>query len=400
MKEGNERIRQSISTEELNRRWAAVRQAMGEKDVDFLVMQNDNDFLQGYVKWFTDIPAVNGYPTSVIFPRNDEMTVINCGPRSSGPTDLSAKSWAFRGVRSNMTAPYFPSLRYSTAYDAQLIVEFFSEYKDCTVGLVGTGMMSFDFGEYLKEHLPPRKIIDFTESIDRIKVIKSREELDLIRQTAAIQDKAFEKALEIVKPGIRDSEIHSAIQHIVQDLGSEQQLIMVGSAPMGIPCIQLRRHFTHRQIKAGDQVTIMIEVNGPGGLYAELGRTCVLGKASAELLDACDTAREAQKITLNQLRPGADPSEIISVHNAFLRERGWPEETRLYAHGQGYDLVERPAIREDETIKIASDMNMTVHPIIASDTVFAWACDNYIISEDGPSECIHQTPKKVFEIEV
>jgi Xaa-Pro aminopeptidase len=399
MDEGKERIRQSISTEELNRRWKAVRAVMEEKNVDFLVMQNDNDFLQGYVKWFTDIPAVNGYPTSVVFPKDDEMVVVNCGPKSSGPTDLSAKSWAFRGVRATMTAPYFPGLRYSTAYDAELIVDMLKPYKDCTVGLVGPGTMSLDFGSYIKDHLPPGKVIDFTEEVDLIKVIKSDEEIELIRQTAAIQDKAMAAAFEMVKPGMRDSEVFSLVRHMVTNMGSEQQLIMVGSAPMGSPCVQLRRHFMHREIQAGDQLTIMIEVNGPGGLYTELGRTCVLGKASSELIDACAIAHEAQKVTLDQLKPGADPKEVIAIHNAFLRERGWPEETRLYAHGQGYDLVERPAIREDETMKIAANMNIVVHPIIASKNVFAWACDNYIITENGPSECLHKTAQKVFELD-
>ncbi|MBW2028734.1 MAG: M24 family metallopeptidase [Deltaproteobacteria bacterium] len=77
---------------------------------------------------------------------------------------------------------------------------------------------------------------------------------------------------------------------------------------------------------------------------------------------------------------------------------GWPEEKRLYAHGQGYDLVERPAIREDETMKIEANMNITVHPIAASERVFAWICDNYLVTEQGASECLHKTPKKVFEI--
>ena len=110
MGDAEERIRVSISTKELERRWAAVRSAMDERKIDFLVMQNSNDLLQGYVKWFTDTPAVNGYPTTVIFPKSEEMTVINCGPWSSGLTDLSARDWAFRGVRKRLTAPYFPSL--------------------------------------------------------------------------------------------------------------------------------------------------------------------------------------------------------------------------------------------------------------------------------------------------
>jgi Xaa-Pro aminopeptidase len=199
---------------------------------------------------------------------------------------------------------------------------------------------------------------------------------------------------------MRDSEVGAHIQHVVQDLGSEQQLIMVGSAPMGRPCPQLRKHFTHRQIKAGDQLTIMIEVNGPGGMYAEIGRSCVLGKASQELLDAHAFALMAQQVTLNLLKPGANPKDLIAANNAFLRKHGWPEETRLFAHGQGYDLVERPAIREDETMVLAEDMNITVHPIIASKTVFSWACDNYFITENGPSECLHRTPQKIFELPV
>lgn len=398
MEDGQERIRLSISTEELSRRWTAIRQVMGANNIDFLIMQNDNDFLQGYVKWFTDIPAVNGYPTTVIFPKEDEMTVINCGPRLSGPTDLSARSWAYRGVKKMMTAPYFPSLHYSASYDAQLVVEELASYKNCSVGLVGTGQMSLAFGDYLQKHLSSVRISDFTEAVDRIKVIKSDEEIQLIKKTASIQDIAFEKALNFIRPGVRDSEVAAFVQHVVQDLGSEQQLIMAGSAPLGTPCAQLRRHFTHRKIRADDQFILMIEVNGPGGLYAELGRSCVLGKASNELLDAFEVAKEAQKVTLDRLKPGAVPKDLVSAHNAFLREKGWPEETRLYAHGQGYDLVERPAIREDETMKIEANMNITVHPIIASKKLFCWVCDNYLITEKGLSECLHQTPKKIFEI--
>ncbi|MDD5205634.1 MAG: hypothetical protein PHS17_09440 [Desulfobacterales bacterium] len=72
---------------------------------------------------------------------------------------------------------------------------------------------------------------------------------------------------------------------------------------------------------------------------------------------------------------------------------------RLYAHGQGYDLVERPGIRDDEPMKIQANMNITVHPIIGTPRVFAWACDNYLVTEKCVTDCLHRTPKKIFEIE-
>jgi len=396
-----DRISVQISTQELERRWKAVRAAMKEEGVDVLIMQNTNQFLGGYVKWFTDIPAFNGYPTTVLFPREDEMTVINAGPKmdpESSLTDLSTKDWALRGVKNRLTAPYFPSLHYSKTYDADLVVDVLEPIKDCTIGFVALGHIPAPFHDYVKTHLTSATFVDATDLVDAIKAIKSGEEIELIKNTAALQDAAMEKAFKAVKPGTRDFEIMALVQHTVQKLGSEQQLIMAGSAPMGTPCPQLKRHFMYREMKEGDQFTLMIEVSGPGGLYTELGRTCVLGKASDELLEACQIAKEAQQVTLNLLKPGAEPKDLLAANNDFLRSKGLPVETRLYAHGQGYDLVERPAIRDDEPMKLRANMNITVHPTAASKTAFAWICDNYLVTETGASECLHKTSKKIFEL--
>ena len=401
MDAAKERIRVRISDQELERRWKAVRAAMEAEGVDFLIMQNTNQFLGGYVKWFTDIPAFNGYPTTVMFPKDDNMTVINIGPGmdpQSLLTDLSSKDWAYRGVKNRLTAPYFPTLHYSKTYDAELIVELLKPEKDCTVGFVAMGHIPAPFYDFIRTNLSAAEFMDATDLVDNIKAVKSDEEIELIRKTAEVQDIAMEKAFQAVKPGKKDFEIMALVQHTVQTLGSEQQLIMAGSAPMGTPCPMLKRHFMNREMREGDQFTLMIEVNGPGGQYAELGRTCVLGKASEELLEATEIAKEAQQITLNLLKPGADPKDLLAANNDFLRSKGFPAETRLYAHGQGYDLVERPAIRDDEPMKLRKDMNITIHPIVATKTVFAWVCDNYLISGNGPGECLHKTAKKVFEL--
>ena len=54
-----ERVATRISLSELERRWAAVRREMAARGIDALVMQNASDWLGGYVKWFTDVPAHN-----------------------------------------------------------------------------------------------------------------------------------------------------------------------------------------------------------------------------------------------------------------------------------------------------------------------------------------------------
>ena len=84
---------------------------MEDAKIDVLLMQNNNDHMGGAVKWFTDIPATNGYPVSVIFPRDDEMTVVTQG---SFGGDSRPASDVWRGVKRLLTTPSYKSAHYPT----------------------------------------------------------------------------------------------------------------------------------------------------------------------------------------------------------------------------------------------------------------------------------------------
>ena len=107
---------------------------------------------------------------------------------------------------------------------------------------------------------------------------------------------------------------------------------------------------------------------------------------------------EAQEVSLKMLKPGADPAEIWDANNRFLTAHGYMPERRLYAHGQGYDLVERPAVRYDEPMRIQPGMNITVHPLVASSTYWLSIWDNWLITETGVSERLHKTPQEIFSV--
>ena len=83
-----------------------------------------------------------------------------------------------------------------------------------------------------------------------------------------------------------------------------------------------------------------------------------------------------------------------------MRAGGKGEENRLYCHGQGYDLVERPLVRFDETMTIAENMNMVCHPGHVAEGHFSWICDNYIIGPDGPGDSIHDLAQEIIEVDV
>jgi len=295
-------------------------------------------------------------------------------------------------------APYFESVHYTSTYDAELAVGVLKEKKKATIGWVGKSYIPITFYEYLRKHLPGRKFVDVTEEIDQIKVIKSAEEIELIKGTAALQDVAMEHVRKSLRPGRRTFEMLAEAQYSCVMQGSERQLILVNSGPPGMPVPFVFRRFQNRMMKEGDQFSILIEVNGPGGFYTELGRVFSLGKPSQALQDAYGVAREAQEVTLKLLKPGASPRDISDANNDFFEKRGYLPEKRLYAHGQGYDLVERPLIRHDEPMRIQAGMNLTIHPGATNSTVWATVCDNYLVTQTGVSPCLHKTPKEIIVV--
>src|SRR6202163_4373446 len=83
------RILTRISDAELMRRWGAVRHVMRDRGIDAIVTQNTNDWLGGYVKWFTDLPANNGYPRTVVFYADAPMCVVEMGSSNNQRTFCS-----------------------------------------------------------------------------------------------------------------------------------------------------------------------------------------------------------------------------------------------------------------------------------------------------------------------
>jgi len=393
----SERLNTPISTAELERRWKAVRAAIEREKIDVLLMQNNNDHMGGYVRYFTDMPATNGYPNTVIFPRDEEMSVVCQGPFGGGePTAMGDQTW--RGVKRLLTTPSYASAHYTKDYDPELAVKALAPYARGTIGYVGTYQMSFALLDHVKRALPQATFVDATELVDRIKVIKSAEEMELVKRAALMQDGAMRAAFAAVTPGMRDVEVAAVAQHYSLCHGSENGIYLCASMPLGKPSKFANRHLQNRVIQEGDQIALLVEDNGPGGMYTELGRSCVVGKVPQQMKDELEFCKASRKFTLDLLKPSTPCKDIWDAFNDFMRRNGRPPEARLYCHGQGYDLVERPLIRHDEPWTIEKDMNIVVHPTYVHGGYLNWLCDNYLIGGNGPGDRLHQFPEDVVEV--
>ena len=398
----DERRCHPTSLPELERRWAAVRHQMPAAGIDALIIQGVNNATGtgGYFRWFTGISVFSSYPQTVIVPRQGLMTLVWHGAFNEEKTFDGANP-DLPGIGLRLGAPAFPGVDYCSAYEAELVAREVMRQGYATVGIVAPQNMLFGFGWKLRELLPGNTLSWTPPSCSTpSRPIKSPEEIAFIRQTAVMQDEIVAKVRAHIRPGMRDFEVMAYAQYIGQLMGSETGYFLGSSAPAGQPAGMRRRSDQNRVIRAGDLFMFQAENTGPGGLFVHLGRMFSLGKARQEVVDLFGQMVEAQDFTIGLLKPGASCREIFAEYNAYMRGRGLPEERRVHCHGQGYDVVERPLIRSDESMTIEANMNIGLHPSpgLHNPRVFVTVCDNFLIGADGEVERLHTTPREIIEL--
>ncbi len=378
---------------ELDRRWTAVRGYLREHDASALVATASQDYLGGYYRWLTDRPAYHGYGASVIFHVDDPMTVVDHGELNG--TRIFESNAEYPGVARVRSTAAFQSVVYTHNYEAGLILEELRARGCRRVAVAGMGAMPHSMAAMLLNG--GFELLDATEWLDGEKAIKSEAELDIIRGVAALQDEVFARTLNQLYAGMRERDVMAIVQAEAAKLGSEQGAIITGSAQAGQPGFMRFPYYQERQIKTGEYMSLLIEVNGRSGYYCELGRIVSFGPAPSILTEGVAQSKALQAEVLAAMRPGAPARKLAALNDENLRKLGLPPERRLFAHGQGYDLVERPLIREDETMNLAAGMNFACHPAVFRPDLFCFVCDNHIITPTG-TEPIHVTAQKVFEV--
>ena len=135
-------------------------------------------------------------------------------------------------------------------------------------------------------------------------------------------------------------------------------------------------------------------------MYGHIQSVFCLGDPTDELYAAWAIMNEAFDYILDRLVPGADCNEIFRDYNDWLAERGLPPETRLLGHGQGYELIEKPAMMggNGESIKLAANMNFSFHPNIVTPNAEVICCANYIIQDSGRPLLMHNYPFRELHI--
>ena len=389
------RYKLPVSSKELQRRRDAVQAAMKAKDVDMIVANVHSDIFDNYIRYFIDQPA-HHYSTTLLIPAEGDLIIIQHGDTND---NMPLFPWA-RGVEKIVARPFCQPFDF-TYYDASTVAVAEIKKRGCKkVGLLGLNLMSAAFYKGVTAGLEGIELVDFSNDVDEIIAVKSDEEKVLLDKCVRAHEKLIAAVPALLYPGRREHEIRSDILHLASDMGCDYMgNLGVGSAKPGEPCM-FQQHFNgNRVLEEGDNITIMIEAAGPGGMYGELCRTWTLGKPDEGLKKAWKLGFDIQAELAKNMLPGVKACKINALYNKLCADAGLPENKRYFGHGQGYDMMERPAFSDREQMAFKKDMFVAIHPEFRTATDFVCACDNFIITDEGAVR-MTRTAQEVFEVEL
>ena len=151
--------------------------------------------------------------------------------------------------------------------------------------------------------LPPGEIIDLEHMVHEMRVIKSAEELKVMRKSAKISADAHVRAMQVCKPGMYEYQLQAAIEHEFADRGATgpaYSSIVGGGANA---CVL---HYIENRAPLNEGDLVLIDAGSEyQGYAADITRTFpVGGKFSKEQRALYDLCLEAQLAAIELCRPG------------------------------------------------------------------------------------------------
>lgn len=213
------------------------------------------------------------------------------------------------------------------------------------IGFKSLGFDRISATEYqrIKDNLKDLRLEVLDDAIWSLRKIKDDGEITLIRRAAELTSRGMKKALEIVRPGLREWEVAAEIEYEMRRLGSG------GVAFDTIVCSGPESAFPHgglgeREIKDGDIVIVDVGAKYRG-YCADMTRTLIAGRASEKQKKLYKIVVEAQRLAINRIRAGVRAKEVDEVARKYIVESGYGEYfVHSLGHGVGLNVHEPPAL--------------------------------------------------------
>jgi Xaa-Pro aminopeptidase len=217
------------------------------------------------------------------------------------------------------------------------------------------------------------EVADGQQAMLDARIIKTKDEIELLKLAAAMVDAAYGEIAQSIRPGVRESDLVAIANNTLFTLGSD--LVECVNSVSGTRAQPHPHTFSDRIIRPGDMIflDIMHSFNGYRTCYY---RTFVCGKPTKSQLEAYDKAWTWLKRSIDAVKPGATTADVARAWPA-AEEFGFKDEMEAFflqfGHGIGMSIWEKPVI---------SRLFSLDHPFPIKEGM-TFALETYCPSEDG-----------------
>ncbi|WP_395006309.1 M24 family metallopeptidase [Cypionkella sp.] len=375
---------------EYQRRIRALQVEMGLAGLDALLLTTPADvfYTTGFLTRFWESPA---RPWFVVVPAlGDPVAVI-----PSIGADLMRRCW-------------ISDIRTWNAPDPQ--DDGVSLLADCLCGLVAaSGRIGIPMGleshlrmpiaDFLRlqDSIAPRKIVDGTAAVYRVREIKSEAEIAKIRATCAVADAAFDRVPEFARQGVPLSEVFRSFQIALLQEGADWVSYTAGGAGQG-GYGDVISPADARPLQTGD--VLMLDTGAVrDGYFCDFDRNFAVGRASDPVRRAQEALYLATEVALETLRPGMLACDLHRILTESITRQGAVAGGGRLGHGLGLTLTEWPSLTPLDRTELREGMVLTLEPgvEIAPGRILVHE-ENIVLRAKGPELLSRRAPAQMPEI--
>lgn len=233
--------------------------------------------------------------------------------------------------------------------------------------------------------------------VERLRLVKSADEVAMLRSAARYADLGMEKILAAAYNGVSEIEIFSQGRSVQMQIIKETAFdplntsvltaawpARLGTQPHGVPSIADR---------LGDGPHIGLSFLRANGYAAECERTFFVTTPTPQMREMFATMLEARKRAFALVRPGAPCAEIDTAANGFLRQEGLGDYL-LHRTGHGFGLGnhEGPWVAEGSPDILAENMLISIEPGIYVPGLGGFRHSDTVLVTSNGYECLTKYP--------
>ncbi|MFC4425519.1 M24 family metallopeptidase [Deinococcus navajonensis] len=246
--------------------------------------------------------------------------------------------------------------------------------------------------EDLREHWDSATLIAVRGLVQKIRAIKSPEEIEAIRAAQALADQVFGEVRPVIRAGVRELDVALEIEMRLRRAGAENAFdIIVASGPRGAMPHGVA---SNRVIEDGDLVTIDMGAR-LNGYHSDMTRTVAVGQPSEELARIYRAVLEAEEAAVAAVGPGVRAADLDTLARDILTRHGLGEAfAHSLGHGVGLEVHEAPGLRGTSEDVLESGMVVTIEPGAYIPGLGGVRIEDLLLVTDGGHEVLSRSPKE------